>query len=191
MVDYVLFIGDAQEDPLKAKYANMRPSNDLMDELARIIVEAPDSINHTPYFALRHRPIAVSIETKTTSRTEEEARVQLGIWIASQLNRIWKLGCQTDDQPDAEFLDLLQKAVFPLVYVNSAQWTLMLARPIIECDGSGEKYFRTVIYKGIVIGDTSSIVGTYQLLSALKILREWAHQEYRNWWKDVIQMVHI
>jgi hypothetical protein len=47
-----------------------------------------DSINHVGYEGLRARPIAVSIETKTESRTVEEAKVQLGVWVAAQVARI-------------------------------------------------------------------------------------------------------
>lgn len=47
-----------------------------------------DSINHVGYEGLRARPIAISIETKTESRTVEEAKVQLGVWVAAQVARI-------------------------------------------------------------------------------------------------------
>jgi hypothetical protein len=47
-----------------------------------------DSINHVGYEGLRTRPIAISIETKTESRTVEEAKVQLGVWVAAQVARI-------------------------------------------------------------------------------------------------------
>jgi hypothetical protein len=47
-----------------------------------------DSINHVGYEGLRARPIAVSIETKTESRTVEEAKVQLGVCVAAQVARV-------------------------------------------------------------------------------------------------------
>jgi hypothetical protein len=47
-----------------------------------------DSINHVSYGGLRARPIAISIETKTESRTVEEAKVQLAVWVAAQVARI-------------------------------------------------------------------------------------------------------
>jgi hypothetical protein len=47
-----------------------------------------DSISHVGYEGLRARPGAVSIETKAESRTVEEAKVELGVWVAAQVARI-------------------------------------------------------------------------------------------------------
>jgi hypothetical protein len=44
-----------------------------------------DSINHVGYEGLRARHIAVSIETRTQSRTVEEAKVQLAVRVATQV----------------------------------------------------------------------------------------------------------
>lgn len=65
------------------------------------------SVNQTQYDSLRHRPIAISIETKTPdAEEEEEAKVQLIMWAAAQLRRLRLLN------PAAEPL------VLPLVYVS-------------------------------------------------------------------------
>lgn len=61
------------------------PARDIVSSL---IGMSTDSINHVGYEGLRARPIAVSIETKTESRTVEEAKVQLGVWVAAQVARI-------------------------------------------------------------------------------------------------------
>jgi hypothetical protein len=53
-----------------------------------------DSINHVGYEGLCARPIAISIETKTEGRTVEEAKVQLGVWVAAQVARIEALAGQ-------------------------------------------------------------------------------------------------
>lgn len=47
-----------------------------------------DSIIHVGYEGLRARPIGVSIETKTESRTADEAKLKLGVWVAAQVARI-------------------------------------------------------------------------------------------------------
>ena len=61
------------------------PARDIVSSL---IGMSTDFINHVGYEGLRARPIAVSIETKTESRTVEEANVQLGVWVAVQVARI-------------------------------------------------------------------------------------------------------
>ena len=56
--------------------------------VSSLISMTSESINHVSYEGLRTRPIALSIETKTESRTVEEAKVQLGVWVAAQVARI-------------------------------------------------------------------------------------------------------
>ncbi|KAF2105199.1 hypothetical protein BDV96DRAFT_592897 [Lophiotrema nucula] len=58
------------------------------DAILSLIAMSSESINHVSYEGLRTRPIAISIETKTESRTVEEAKVQLGVWVAAQVARI-------------------------------------------------------------------------------------------------------
>jgi hypothetical protein len=73
IVDYAMFL---------------EPLQPARDALASLITTSFDSINHVRYEGLRTRPIAISIETKTESRSVEEAKVQLGVWLAGQVARI-------------------------------------------------------------------------------------------------------
>lgn len=67
---------------------HLEPSGPARNIISSLIGMSTDSINHVGYEGLRTRPIAVSIETKTESRTVEEAKVQLGVWVAAQVARI-------------------------------------------------------------------------------------------------------
>lgn len=73
IVDYAMFL---------------EPLQPARDALTSLITTSSDSINHVRYEGLRTRPIAISIETKTESRSVEEAKVQLGVWLAGQVARI-------------------------------------------------------------------------------------------------------
>ncbi|CAA9959554.1 hypothetical protein PTMSG1_02971 [Pyrenophora teres f. maculata] len=66
-------------------------SHSARDAILPLVGMSSKSINHVSYEGLRTRPIAVSIETKTESRTVEEAKVQLGVWLAAQVARIEEL----------------------------------------------------------------------------------------------------
>ncbi|KAF9733994.1 hypothetical protein PMIN03_006622 [Paraphaeosphaeria minitans] len=66
----------------------LEPSGPARNIISSLIGMSTDSINHVGYEGLCARPIAVSIETKTESRTVEEAKVQLGVWVAAQMARI-------------------------------------------------------------------------------------------------------
>lgn len=92
----------------------------LQERLASAPYLTSPSINHTNRLSLQAKPLAISIETKTISRTEEEARVQLGVWIASQIERLKRLCLEPSP--------VLAETVFPLLFVQSAQWTVMFAR---------------------------------------------------------------
>ncbi|KAK7177462.1 hypothetical protein PSPO01_16490 [Paraphaeosphaeria sporulosa] len=64
---------------------HLEPSGRARNIVSSIIGMSTDFIIHIGYEGLRARPIAVSIETKTESRAVEEAKVQLGVWMAAQL----------------------------------------------------------------------------------------------------------
>jgi len=65
----------------------------------------------------------VSIETKTISRTEEEARVQLGPWVAAQIKRLKAIAGGSSSAQS-----VLTRMVFPLLFLQSSQWTILVAR---------------------------------------------------------------
>lgn len=67
---------------------HLEPSGPARDIISSLIGMSTDSINHVGYEGLCARPVAVSIETKTESRSVEEAKVQLGVWVAAQVARI-------------------------------------------------------------------------------------------------------
>ena len=127
-------------------YSDGFTSASLHKSISSLITDITQSINHTPYISLRHRPIAVSIETKTISRSEEEARVQLGIWVTAQVERIRSLIIQlssnatTTRRNEANITSrelpdraaTLAHMVFPLIYVQSPHWVVLFARPSLS-----------------------------------------------------------
>lgn len=118
------------------------------------------SVNQTRCDSLRHRPIAVSIETKTPDAEEEEAKVQLIVWAAAQLNRLRML----NPAADALFL--------PLVYISGPSWYLLFAS--MDPDSS----FR--LYGKLDMGETRSLTGVYKLLASLRRLAAWVEQEFKD-----------
>jgi hypothetical protein len=181
MLDYALFVGDPKEPSSN--------SNRLDHEIAKKITDSSDSINHTPYVALRHRPIFLGIETKTITRTEQEARVQLGIWVASHIRRIWSLGKDIPGPNSRLLKNTIEEMVFPLIYVQSAKWFLMLARASINLGAEEGREVEVFVYHDITLGETSSIKGIYQLLKALQLLGNWGNVVFRSWWKTILGIV--
>ncbi|KAF2029780.1 hypothetical protein EK21DRAFT_89553 [Setomelanomma holmii] len=213
------------------------PSRLARDAIAFLITNSSASINHASYEALRIRPIAVTIETKTESRTVEEAKVQLGVWLAGQVARMEDLILQIavlesferaqygeaisepsghGRQENRAFNShlhiqtrqptpvptmksistgataLLSQIVFPLLDVQSENWSLFLGRvsPDLLTSMSSSKMQEPdspiQIFHPITLGDTANTVQTYRLVKSLKALRAWIDVEFHMWWDKVL-----
>jgi hypothetical protein len=77
-VDYVLFIDPDGQDSQQGAHEAVQTLREKLQE---------NSINHSSFPPLRERPVTVSIETKRGGDHEQKARLQMGVWQASQ----WKL----------------------------------------------------------------------------------------------------
>ncbi|KAF2626363.1 hypothetical protein BU25DRAFT_411764 [Macroventuria anomochaeta] len=222
IVDYVIFL---------------EPSRPARDIITSVIVSPSTSINHITYEALQTRPVAVSIETKTESRTVEEAKVQLGVWLAGQVARVEELirqialletskygeegtaGSHSSGREEWQgrvvpspthvhtqqptptptthsispvITGLLSQIVFPLIDVQSENWSLFLGRvctdTLISMSNPNMRKPASPIhiFHSIPLGNTANTVQTYRLIKSLKALRAWVDVELRMWWDKVL-----
>jgi hypothetical protein len=98
---------------------NLVPNEEMHEHIRLLVRNQPSglqTINHTNCAAVRFQPIAISIGTGTRNAPEEEARVELGMWVAAHFNRIRMLSHKH-----------LVPLTLPLLYVSSAQWFLFVA----------------------------------------------------------------
>ncbi|KAK7413672.1 hypothetical protein QQX98_007454 [Neonectria punicea] len=123
------------------------------------------SIAHTEYPALRFRPIAVSIETKTPDGSTETARTQLAMWASAHIARLRELAATADD---AAGLGI----TLPLISIRGAEWDLLFA---VDHATSVE------IVRNGPIGDTTSIVSCYKLLAMIRWLTVWVTGTFCEW----------
>ncbi|KAF5703722.1 methyltransferase type 11 [Fusarium mundagurra] len=130
-----------------------------------------DTINQTACTALASRPAPLFIETKTTSGAENRSQAQLGIWVAAWYQRLRAAKSTKDSIP------------IPLLQVYGNVWHVIFA--------TDEKDKITIIDQVIRIGDTASIVGMYQLLTALRVIGKWANTEFRTWIGDFLENIQI
>lgn len=222
IVDFVIFL---------------EPASLAADVIAECI-DFDESINHTTHEGLQHRPIAVSIETKTESRPPGEAKEQLGVWIAAQVARIElllnKTALESDSAPPQrspppppapnrtrakraknKFVrvdqqkvpqqrdvrpkpalpppppSLLSDIVFPLIQIQAKEWKLYFARiaPHRSMNPLTLPHAHIEIFGELRLGESSSIIGVYQLLKSLRVLKRWIDTEYRTWWDRVLGVV--
>ncbi|KAM5347798.1 hypothetical protein ACJ41O_007622 [Fusarium nematophilum] len=128
---------------------------------------ADRAINHTGYYALRRRPIAISIETKQLDQGWERATPQLSVWQASHWNFLQELnGMARTASPTHQ--DIMP-VFLPCIIIQGQDWKLA----ITTREGP-----QTVFWKDIDIGSTKSVLGIYQLINSLQPLGKWARDDY-------------
>ncbi|PFH59190.1 hypothetical protein XA68_12674 [Ophiocordyceps unilateralis] len=123
------------------------------------------TINQTIYEPLRTRPAPIFIETKTSSGNLDTANAQLGVWVAAwheRMRGIMALSGETS-----------QIITIPVIRVVGGVWTLLF---VID---SGAEI--RVLDGNLRIGDTSSILGIYQLQAAMSALADWVKHTFEPW----------
>ncbi|EXK75893.1 hypothetical protein FOQG_19343 [Fusarium oxysporum f. sp. raphani 54005] len=172
MVDYAVALHPEENDPL-----------DLA--IHRILQHSPTStyyFNHAAYDPIRFAPTVVSIETKTGANGLQEARLQLGIWIASWSFRLHQLldrrqirddnlNSVTDDRNPQTLIPV------PVIIVVEHDWKVLFA-----CDRGN----RIEIIGDIAIGDTKSIDGLFIIVAVLRRLASWIQSDFCSWLEDVL-----
>ncbi|CVL08888.1 uncharacterized protein FMAN_14119 [Fusarium mangiferae] len=140
------------------------PSEATAKHISKIVDNLPHnkrSINQTIYGPVKNHPIAVSIEVKLASGSLEEARGQLGLWIAAWHRRMSLLG-----KSEEEIITV------PLVMVMEHEWKLMFA--VDRGDAID-------IVEDIRMGDTRDLPGLYRIIAVLRELAIWMETDYLAW----------
>ncbi|KAK2666918.1 hypothetical protein RAB80_017339 [Fusarium oxysporum f. sp. vasinfectum] len=147
----------------------LHPSQSTTARIQEILLPLPEnqrSINQSTYGPVRFDPIAVSIETKTANGGAEEARLQLGVWVAA-----WHQRIRTLMRPNQAIVTL------PLILVLEHKWQLLFA-----CDRGSH----IDIVESVDIGDTKGLMGMYTVLSVLRTLASWVQSEYATWFENFV-----
>ncbi|KIX03297.1 uncharacterized protein Z518_06849 [Rhinocladiella mackenziei CBS 650.93] len=142
-------------------------------DMERRIIELLDgqhpnlrTINQSMYHPLRFAPAFVSVETKGPGGSVQDADIQLGVWASAYFKRIRKL-CKNGPVQIA----------LPLLYVYGDQWFLMFA-----CDtADGAK-----ILSRFLVGTTSTVLGCYKVITAIRILSEWGTTNFQQWFESLV-----
>ncbi|KAK3339773.1 hypothetical protein B0T25DRAFT_363282 [Lasiosphaeria hispida] len=127
------------------------------------------TLNQTDYGPLQYFPAPVPIETKTTRGDLEEAKVQLGVWVAAWFRRMRLLPRHTDEAKAT--------IAVPMITVDASRWAVYYA---CERDDS------IAIYGPLDIGDTLTVMGIYKLLACLKAIGQWVGEEFKGWFEQNI-----
>ena len=169
MIDFCIYV-----DP---KATNQQiGSSSIFQSIESLCRSLPaGTINHTDYFALRRRPIAISIETKKRSGQQDAAELQIGTWHKAQ----WKLLTQLTARSGGS----LDKLPFlPGVIINGHEWTFVATTR----DGVD-----TTLWIEQGFGTTSSVKGVYKLFWGLQRLTKWVEDVYWPWFLENVLRLEI
>lgn len=173
-------------------YAVFDQNPELMAALEAFAKTTPTkTVNHTSHSGIRHYPLQISIETKLTGEGFNAAKLQMGVWHATQWAFLrWgvkqKLQQQCLDQkldlPTDEFmaetLEVLSKLRFiPGILINGQNWSY-----VFSTYANG----KTTLYTGSQFGRTGSLAMIYRVVAGVRQLTAWARDEYLPWFKDNI-----
>ena len=163
MVDYAIIIDPNEEFDCDASKSI---HNHIVEKVSG---EANASINQTAAPYVRYRPIGVSIETKKGLVGEEEAHVQLATWMIAQYTRLRQL---MTNQATGKLPS------FPVLSVHGQRWFLMIA--CVRENGHID------LIKELLVRDTGSFAGVYQVIAAIRRIAQWVNDDYRPWFEREI-----
>ncbi|KPM34474.1 hypothetical protein AK830_g12100 [Neonectria ditissima] len=139
-------------------------ARDATERLRRVL--PCNVINHTEFFPLRDRPIAVSIETKKKGGSQSvTAELQLGTWHAAQ----WKFLEDLVARSGGSFDGL---PFLPAVIVRGHDWSF------VATTREGPK---TVLWLEKGFGSTTSPLDVYKTVWGIQRLARWAKEVYWPW----------
>ncbi|KAH6973872.1 hypothetical protein BKA56DRAFT_108283 [Ilyonectria sp. MPI-CAGE-AT-0026] len=149
-------------------------------------------INHTDFYPLRNRPIAMSIETTNPDESWEKAMLQFGVWESARWAFLRYLFDKYEDQvaqdeaaqghqgytpaPPPSLSRLPE--FLPGIIVQGHDWNLVITTQ------QGE---RTILWQRILMGTTMNPKGVYQIVCCLQLLRQWTQDTFWPWLKEVIR----
>jgi len=110
MVDYAIYL----------EYSDQDRATDAIISLVKDEHHTAQSINHTMYEPLRFRPIAISVETKTSDGSESTADIQLGIWVAAHFAKLLLFMKENDRKTE-------RLPVLPVLYIAGPHWSVQFA----------------------------------------------------------------
>ncbi|KIX09016.1 uncharacterized protein Z518_00094 [Rhinocladiella mackenziei CBS 650.93] len=148
---------------------NLAPDNDLRRRILEFLEDQLPSlrtVNQTMYHPLRFAPTIVGVETKAPGGSEQDADIQLGVWVSSYFKRIRML-CNNRPVPIA----------LPLLYVQGNQWFSLFACDTL--DG-------TEMLTRLLVGNTNTVLGCYKVMTAIRILSEWGTTSFKQWFESSV-----
>ncbi|KND88303.1 hypothetical protein TOPH_07038 [Tolypocladium ophioglossoides CBS 100239] len=112
-------------------------------------------------------PVAIGIETKSSTSHSIMGSAQLATWLRAQFRHLESL-------PNHESQGL---PIIPVILVQGATWRVDFAQRTEN---------RTFIWEGFNIGSSDEIHGCYRIYAGLLRLARWCREEFWPWWEQAL-----
>ncbi|KAF1997085.1 hypothetical protein P154DRAFT_471486 [Amniculicola lignicola CBS 123094] len=139
-------------------------SDDSLSEWLRSQPKNLRTVNQSLYAPLCRHPTMISIEVEVNG-TEEEAWVQIGIWLSAWHERVGQIGANQGHWV----------ITLPVIIVLNHYWYLYL---VVD-----KGLYIEILQFTESIGDTLSLVKVYRILAVLRRLGEWGLETFEPWFK--------
>ncbi|KAH8657295.1 hypothetical protein BGZ61DRAFT_371520 [Ilyonectria robusta] len=175
-VDFCIYLEPAREPT--SDTSQLAATQSLI-QTARVHLTG-NVINHTDYYPLRQRPMALGIETKKTGEGWDSAALQIGVWHVAHWDLLTELS-RTDTQDETVSDARPQKArlpeFLPGLIIQGHDWYLVVTT---------REASQTILWTKLTIGTTSNVMGIYQIILGLQVLRRWAQYNYWPLFRQLI-----
>lgn len=155
IVDYAIVL--QPDTALKSAYNHLQP-----------LPPATKSWNHIN--KIRHKPIAIDIETKSPMKSWTDGKPQIGIWTDARLTRcemLWKDTCGVGADGDAPHINW---PLMPVLVAQGHDWHFLLAT----------KMGQTLVFvEKLDIGSTRTVFYALKVVAVLHWLMDWAEKVWR------------
>lgn len=164
-------------------------------------INMSESVNHSNHPSLLSNPTAISIETKAASPNQEEAELQMGVWMTAHFSRLRALlARQCDRRPglssqrnnrvpnsDTIWRQAIEELGFlPSLLVLQHEWYFIAATwaPPLPLGNSGNYDASGVtLWRRIAIGSTATPEGICHIIHVVRRLAVWAETMYWPWFR--------
>ncbi|KPM42266.1 hypothetical protein AK830_g4252 [Neonectria ditissima] len=133
-----------------------------------LLPDTAPCFNWTTDELLQQYPLAISIETKRYGGDMVKGEQQLGIWHAAQ----WEF---LTSRAGAEAVE--QLGFLPGIVVQGHIWSLVITT---------RRQATTTVLSSVELGNTSSVVGVFQVIAGLGRLRSWSLDVLWPWYKKYL-----
>lgn len=142
------------------------------------------TLNPTFYEAIRFSPLACSVETKLTGENWEDAKTQIETWASAQVSHLRAMLQRVETLADqagaggSGWADTLgSMPALPFFIVQGKSWHFLYLQVMAE---------RAVLWEDVLVGDTTSLKGVHQVITALLAVMDWAEQTWRPWYQRAV-----